>query len=1121
MTSSNGPVQSSGGGPTAPPRAPFVGRTDELAELRAGSDGLAAARGSLFLLVGEPGIGKTRLAEELGGAAAAAGQRIVWGRCWEAERRPPYWPWAQVIQACARDLDRAELAAALVPDALPLAELVPELRPYLAAAGTEPPADPEMARFRLFQALTGLLRRVAERQPLVLILDDLHWADLPSLCMLEFLAYELPALPILVVGTLREVEVRRVAAVAELVDRLGRRARSLPLRGLSDDEVLRFVSASAGAGVTPALAQRLQRDTEGNPFFLDELARQIRAAGGWTASAPLPVSHGVRSAIRQRLAPLPEATRALLAAAAVAGREFDLALLEAALDTPRAALLEQLGAALDIDLVVAVADRPGSYRFSHALIRDTIYEQVRPSECVALHRRFGAILEARYDGAHDAHLAELAHHFFAAAAGGAEDKALDYVSRAGAQALRLLAYEEAADHLQRALYLSEISLPPVPERDGELLLSLAEARHRAGQSDDSSKACHRVAAIARRIGSSALLARAAMGLCDVGVAWAEFGRSDAGLVRTLEEALQQLPPDDAALRAPVMARIATEQFWTRPLAEIDALSAAAVELARRSGSERALAYALMARIHCISDPAAFAQRRALIDEVIALSGGHGKLAVNAYLWRFGDELQFGDPASAQASGEALIAAVQELRQPRDLWLVPAVRSRQALLLGQFDAAERLAEEVMAHGRGVANAEQAYLAFLFMIRREQGRHGEMVDGLAAIAAESVVAVWHAPLALLYAENGAPAQALAELDALVGNGMHAIRRDLTWLFSVACCAAACHACGSRAHAAPLYEALLPFDGHTVAEGVFCYFGPVAYYLGLLALTRDQPETAARHLGAALDAARASGARPFVARILLAQAEEREQAGDPAGAAPLRRQALELAESLGLHGVAAAARAAARQPAASDGGASHPAASDAAAPAHAARAVLRREADVWVVSYGARSGRVKGIKGFVYLARLLAAPGQEFHVLEMTQHAAAAEGDAAPPAPADDLGPRLDARAKDEIRRRLADLRETLAEAEANQDRYRAAQARAEIESIADALAGAVGLGGRDRPSGADAERARVAVTKALRAAIERIGRVDPALADMLARTVRTGVFCSYVPLAHLPIEWDVGD
>jgi tetratricopeptide (TPR) repeat protein len=670
----------------------------------------------------------------------------------------------------------------------------------------------------------------------------------------------------------------------------------------------------------------------------------------------------------------------------------------------------------------------------------------------------------------------------------------------------MLAYEDASEHFRRALDLCELAPAPDPEHECELLLDLAEAQHRAGSNDDAMKACRRAAAASRRIGSSSLLARAAIGMCEAGVAWAEFGRCDEALVSVLAEALAQLAPGDAALRAPVMARIATEQFWTKPLAEVNALSAQAVELARRSGDVRALTYALMSRIHCVSAPEAYAERRGLIDEVIALSGGAGKLAINAYLWRFGDELQFGDRTSAQASGENLVRAVQDLRQPRDMWLVPAVRSRQALLLGQFADAERLAEELIAHAAGVPNAEHAYLAFLFMIRREQGRHGEMLDGLAAIAASSVVAVWHAPLALLHAETGDAAQARAVLETLTRDGMQTVRRDLTWLFSVACLAAACHASGSRAHAATLYDALAPYDGHTVVEGVFCYFGPVAYYLGLLASTAGRHEEAARHLESALAAARALGARPFVARILLAQAQAIEAAGgDETMAASLRRDALELAESMGMRGVAEVAR--------------RPAAATASASAAPGRAGLRRDGDVWVVSFQGKSARVKAIKGFVYLHRLLAEPGREFNVVEMTRHAGPPEADGAPGAVDGGLGPILDPRAKREVRERLADLRETMAEAEANNDPERAARARAEIEWLAETMAGAVGLGGRDREQGAAAERARAAVTKALRAAIDRVARFDPALGEILSRTIRTGVFCSYEPMAQMPIVWEL--
>jgi predicted ATPase len=397
----------------------MIGRGVELAELRGALDAARRGRGALYLLSGEPGIGKTRLADELAASAALGRTRVLWGRCHEAEGRPPYWPWAQVIQSCARDGDATELAASLLPDARPLAELVPELRPHVAAPAETQAADPDTARFRLFQVLAGCLARIAAHTPLLMILDDLHWADLPSLHMLEFLAHELPERPMVVVGTVRDAEVRRTADVAVAFDRLGRRARPLPLVGFTREEVSRFVEDAAGERVSESIVEQLHHASGGNPFFLDEIVRQARGGGDWAASAVR--SHGVRSAIRQRLAPLPEATRHLLDAAAVAGRDFDLPLLAVALDVPRASVLEQLAPAMEGGIVAAIAGRAGRYRFTHALIRETIYEEVRPSQSVALHRRLGEVLEARFQAAGEAesHLPELAHHFSPAAAGGA------------------------------------------------------------------------------------------------------------------------------------------------------------------------------------------------------------------------------------------------------------------------------------------------------------------------------------------------------------------------------------------------------------------------------------------------------------------------------------------------------------------------------------------------------------------------------------------------------------------------------------------------------------------------------------------------------------------------------
>lgn len=1093
-----------------PARPAFVGRLAELAELRRAVDALRTGHGSLYLVTGEPGIGKTRLSEELAALAAESGVRVLWGRCHEAEGRPPYLPWAQIVQACARDLEPAAFTAALIPDAVPLVELIPELRPHLqTATPLAQVLDPETARFRLFQALTLLLRRIAVAQPLLLILDDLHWADLPSLRMLEFIAHELADAAILVVGTFREVEVRHAPAVADVIARLGRRGRRFPLAGFTKDEVSRFVETAAGQPVPEALAQRLLRDTEGNPFFLDEIVRLFHGDGAWLAPpAGLPVSQGVRGAIRQRLAPLAEPTRRLLSAAAVVGREFDLPLIEAALHTTRMVLLDQLAPAVDIEILSPVAGRAGRYRFSHALVREMIYDDLPPAERAALHRRFGNILEERHQSSIDAHLPELAHHFYEASAGGGEEKAIDYAERAGRDALRLLAYEEASEQLLRALHLSEIGAADNAERECELLLCLAGAKNRAGQSDESAQACHRAAVLARRIGSPALLARAATGLCDVGVAWTELGRSDDTLVRILEEALRELGPQEDVLRARVMARLATELFWARAPSHTDALSAEAVALARQAGDGATLAYTLLARIHCLSDPDAYEQRRVLIDEVLALTGGRGELAVNAYLWRSADEMQFGQKAAAQANAEKLIHAVRELRQPRDLWMIPAIRSRQTLLEGRLEDAEREVEQILDHASGVANAEQTYLGALFFVRREQGRIDELTAGLAAFVSQSSITVWRTSLTLLYAETGDFVNARAEMDVFTSDGLQGLRRDLCWLFSVASLAEACHLCGSREQAALLYKALLPYDGNTVTEGLFCYFGPVSYYLGILAGAQGDDTTAIRHLHEALTATRAMGARPFTARILLAQAQisERDESVDAASAAGLRRQAGALAEAMGMKGVVSAATRPIGTPEVG------------AADDRELRATLRHAGDYWVLTYKRRTSRMKAIKGFHHLARLLRSPGREFHVLDMTGAAVSLGSRAQSPAIAHDLGPLLDARAKAEIQHRLDELHAHLEEAERNNDSYRAEKARAEIEQIREQLASAVGLGGRDRVRASDAERARAAVTKAIRAAIQRIERCDPALADILSVTVHTGSFCSYVPLAKMAIIWD---
>jgi predicted ATPase len=306
-------------------RGAFVGREWELRELRAGLEDAASGRGRLFLVAGEPGIGKTRLADEITNDARARGMRVFWGRCWEGEGAPPYWPWVQIMRSCVRDLDTPELVARMGAGATHVAQIVPEVAERVRDAvplARPALADPQDARFQLFDAITSFFRNLSSATPLVLVLDDLHDADRSSLLLTQFLARELRESRILLIGTYREVETRRTPALAEVLAELGREGHCLPLRGFDESEAARFIESSAGIRPPAPLVRALYRSTDGNPFFLDELVRLLVAEGGLDRSDLLAlgitrVPDRVREAVRRRLATLGEDCRAILAVASV------------------------------------------------------------------------------------------------------------------------------------------------------------------------------------------------------------------------------------------------------------------------------------------------------------------------------------------------------------------------------------------------------------------------------------------------------------------------------------------------------------------------------------------------------------------------------------------------------------------------------------------------------------------------------------------------------------------------------------------------------------------------------------------------------------------------------------
>ncbi|MGH3137399.1 MAG: ATP-binding protein [Gaiellaceae bacterium] len=440
----------------------FVGREHELGRLRDALDAALSGSGRLVMLSGEPGIGKTRTALELATHARLRGAHVLWGRCYEGEGAPPYWPWVQAIRSYVRECDLDQLRSEMGTGAQEIAEVVPDVRERLPDLEEKPTfEDPQQARFRLFDSLTAFLKSAARTQPLVLVLDDLHCADEGSLRLLEFVARELAGARLLLIGTYRDVELSRRHPLSQTLAELTREHLfdRLLLRGLNREDVGHFVEDACGISPPAELVRAVHTQTEGNPLFVSEVVRLLvqedeltpeRLTGreGWSVRIP----EGVREVIGRRLERLSERCNETLAVASVIGREFELEQLERLIgDLSEDRLLEVLEEALSARVIEELPRAPGRYQFTHALIQETLADELSLTRRVRLHARIAEALEELYGEHVDHHAAELAHHFGEAQTLLGPEQLIRYSLSAGESALAAHAPEQALVHFERAL----------------------------------------------------------------------------------------------------------------------------------------------------------------------------------------------------------------------------------------------------------------------------------------------------------------------------------------------------------------------------------------------------------------------------------------------------------------------------------------------------------------------------------------------------------------------------------------------------------------------------------------------------------------------------------------------
>ena len=882
----------------------FVGRERELERLREAVDGALAGRGSLQLLVGEPGIGKTRAAEELATYARVSGARVYWGRCREDEGAPAYWPWVQAIRSYARDADPVALAWQLGAGAAEVAQLIPEVAEKLDVEPAKG-SDSEEARFRLFDSVTTLMLGAARDRPIVLVLDDLHWADEPSLLLLRFAARELASSGLLILGTYRDVELGRHHPLARMLGEISgiEGSRRIPLKGLSVGAVERYLEMTAGAPAPVGLAEAVQERTDGNPFFVGEVVRLLASEGNLTSggsAAELQIPQGVREVIGRRLDRLSDETNGALRVAAVIGRDFDEELVWRVADMRPEQLMTAATEAIAERLVTDLSDR--HYSFAHALVRDTLYEELSPPKRSALHERTGLAIEEICGGNVEERLGELAHHFLEAAPRGDLAKAIDYAQRAGEQDMEQLAYEDAVDVYGRALEVLELMDEPDEALRCSLLLSLGGAEAKSARVADARDAFERAADSARRLDDADSLVGAAIGIAMM----SDAGRLDEKLLALLDESLEWIGPERTARRAALLSAKSAEMYWVdNDLTESTRLVDEAIEIAREVDAPASLAAALQRKIFIPAGPNAPRERLRLADEILELgeATGNREAVLRAHGYRLWQFLELADMEAVDRELSLYARLADELRMPEHSWLTIALRGMRTLLDGDIDGAERLAGEARRAGQRAEQpvAEQFYGIQMTQIRSLQGRAGELLPAVRELAEQFPgIPAWRGGVVTLAARSGDVELARRELERFAGDDFSAIPRDVNWSAAMSLLGEAIALIGDVDRAQRAYDELLPYEGLVivVARAIGCN-GPVDRVLGLLAQTMGRLDDAERHLGNAVEIATRMGDRPGMALCGFAFAElllARDEANDRELALEMLSTVLSTAREMG---------------------------------------------------------------------------------------------------------------------------------------------------------------------------------------------------------------------------------
>jgi class 3 adenylate cyclase len=891
----------------------FVGRERELARLRLAWKEATAGSRRAVLVGGEPGVGKTRLAAELAAHARDEGT-VLYGRC-DEDLGVPYQPFAEALRASAAACTNEELLRRVGRNGASLARLAPELRERLTELPPAVSGEAEAERYLLFEAVAEFLGAASEERPLLLVLDDLHWAAKPTLVMLRHLLRSTVAMNVLVVGTFRDTELDRATLLAETLADLRRAAdvERLSLTGLDRASVAAFVEA-AGYGPSAAageLAEAVHAGTEGNPFFVGEVLRHLKESGdGELADVGLPP--GVKDVVISRLTRLSATANRVLTLASVAGASFDLTVLERLTDVDADELLDALDEAVRARVIVELP-LVGTYTFAHALIRQVLMGELTASRRARLHWRITETLAALPDAGQ--RVEELAFHSAEAGTVGDVGRAAGYALAASRQALERLAYEPAVELATQGLNALQRA-PEVDQRArADLFLALSEACNFTGDVPAMKSAARRAADDAGAVHWVEGVARAAV----LYGRWVELGVPDATLESLCDAALAALPAEELQWRARTLATLANYRISGLSLgANVQDLAEESLRVARLAEDPDSVAWSLYLCAITSMATGAVAERLARCEELVALSRGRddsrGKL--DGLVVRAVTRLEVGDVAGFDADTTELERLGERLHWwAADFWS-GNLRITHAVLEGRLAEAYENIEGQFKRGAQDLNAINAYAAQLFAVRREMGTLDEIEPMLAAtVAGGEGPLAFRAALALAWVDQGRSKDAAAALERLAADDFAALPLDVSFTGSLAVLSEVVASLGAAAYAPALLRRLEPHAGNLLvgAIGIVC-LGAVDRYRGMLAATAGDTAAALAHYASAAELEEQVGGGAALARTRLWWGRLLcSEAGAAAGEDPettgegrrLLAAAAETAETFGMTLVARQAR------------------------------------------------------------------------------------------------------------------------------------------------------------------------------------------------------------------------